>query len=100
MTHSAEQERTAVVAYLEELVRLRRMANIGSERGGTALLSIMARNIRDGNHWERWVAAHASADTLPKGQDAKQGLAGTESGAVPKADARTPSPNPSQGDTP
>jgi hypothetical protein len=25
----------------------------------------------------------ASVDTLPKGQDAKQGLAGTESGAVP-----------------
>lgn len=32
--------------------------------------------------------ALASADTLPKGQDAKQGLAGTESGAVPKADAQ------------
>jgi hypothetical protein len=28
----------------------------------------------------------ASADTLPKGQDAKQGLAGTESGAVGEAE--------------
>jgi hypothetical protein len=31
----------------------------------------------------------ASVDTLPKGQDAKQGLAGTEGSAVPKADAET-----------
>jgi hypothetical protein len=30
----------------------------------------------------------ASADTHPKGQDAKQGLAGTVSGAVPKGDAQ------------
>jgi hypothetical protein len=35
----------------------------------------------------------ASCDTLPKGQDAKQGLAGTESGAVPKADAQPPQDN-------
>jgi hypothetical protein len=33
--------------------------------------------------------APASVDTLPKGQDAKQGLAGTEGSAVPKADAQT-----------
>jgi hypothetical protein len=43
----------------------------------------------------------ASVDTLPKGQDAQQGLAGTESGAVGDSrDAQTPSPNLSQGDTP
>jgi hypothetical protein len=34
----------------------------------------------------------ASVDTLPEGQDAKRGLAGTESGAVPKADAQPLSP--------
>jgi hypothetical protein len=37
---------------------------------------------------EIYVEIPASADTLPKGHDAKQGLAGTESGAVPKADAQ------------
>jgi hypothetical protein len=100
MTHSAEDERTAVVAYLEELVRLRRMANIGSERGGTALLSIMARNIHDGNHWERWVASHASVDRNPKGGDAQQAPSRSDESAVPKADAQTQSPNLSRGDTP
>lgn len=40
----------------------------------------------------------ASADTLPKGQDAQQGLAGTESGAVPKADAQTVSPTNTSGE--
>ena len=33
-------------------------------------------------------AHNASADTHPKGQDAKQGLAGTVSGAVAKPDAQ------------
>jgi hypothetical protein len=32
----------------------------------------------------------ASVDTLPKGQDAKQGLAGTESGAVDAEGSETP----------
>jgi hypothetical protein len=46
-------------------------------------------------------ARAASADTLPKGQDAQQGLAGTESGAIGDSrDAQTQWPNLSQGDTP
>jgi hypothetical protein len=36
------------------------------------------------------VLAYASADTLPKGQDAQQGLAGTESGAVDAEGSETP----------
>jgi hypothetical protein len=59
--------------------------------GATGALALCAASLR---------ARAASADTFPKGQDAQQGLAGTESGAVPKADAQTPSPNLSQGDTP
>jgi hypothetical protein len=35
---------------------------------------------------------HASCDTLPKGQDAQQGLAGTESGAVDAEGSETPNP--------
>jgi hypothetical protein len=35
-------------------------------------------------------ALFASVDTLPKGQDAKQGLAGTESGAVDAEGSETP----------
>jgi hypothetical protein len=35
-------------------------------------------------------ARAASADTLPKGQDAKQGLAGTEGGAVDAEGSETP----------
>jgi hypothetical protein len=42
----------------------------------------------DSTYANYYYALPASADTLPKGQDAKQGLAGTESGAVPKADAQ------------
>ncbi len=38
----------------------------------------------------------ASVDTLPKGQDAKQGLAGTEGSAVPKADAPNQPPPPNK----
>jgi hypothetical protein len=36
----------------------------------------------------------ASADTLPKGQDAQQGLAGTEGGAVDAEDSETPGKHP------
>lgn len=48
------------------------------------------------DEWVVWKERAASADTLPKGQDAKQGLAGTESGAVPNedsGDAQTTQPN-------
>jgi hypothetical protein len=44
--------------------------------------------------------APASVDTLPKGQDAKQGLAGTEGSAVGSEADETPSnSNPPQGIT-
>jgi hypothetical protein len=36
----------------------------------------------------------ASCDTLPKGRDAQQGLAGTESGAVDAEGSETPKGNP------
>lgn len=39
----------------------------------------------------------ASVDTLPKGQDAKQGLAGTESGAVPNGETPNPCSTPETG---
>ena len=50
----------------------------------------LGRNIREIFAIEAQRAA--SADTLPKGQDAQQGLAGTESGAVAKPDAQKEQP--------
>jgi hypothetical protein len=42
----------------------------------------------------------ASVDRSPEGQDAEERLDAEHESAVPQADAQTPSPNLSQGDTP
>jgi hypothetical protein len=46
------------------------------------------------------LGAPASADRNPQGGDAQQAPSRSDESAVPKADAQTPSPNLSQGDTP